>query len=53
LLSKNKGGTGAKFERDRKESMFDRVFKKELANPGPGYYQLPSEFGQYDGNIYN
>ena len=32
--------------------MFDQVFHKELANPGPGYYSTPSEFGQYDGDIY-
>lgn len=32
--------------------MFDKVFKTELEKPGPGYYQAPSEFGQYDGEIY-
>lgn len=53
LLSQNKGGTRAKFDKDKRESMFDKVFRKELANPGPGYYQVPSEFGQYDGDIYN
>lgn len=23
-----------------------------MENPGPGYYQAPSEFGLYDGDIY-
>ena len=53
MLSQNKGGTKAKFDRDMRESTFDKVFKKELENPGPGYYQMPSEFGQYDGEVMN
>lgn len=24
-----------------------------MNNPGPGSYQSPSEFGQYDGDIYS
>ena len=51
-MSQNKGGTKAKFDKDRRDSMFDKVFRKELEAPGPGYYQMPSEFGQYDGDIY-
>ena len=52
MLSQTKGGTKAKFDRDRRESTFDKIFRKELEAPGPGYYQAPSEFGQYDGDIY-
>jgi len=53
FLSQSKGGTKAKFDKTQRESMFDQVYRKELENPGPGYYQMPSEFGQYDGDIYN
>jgi hypothetical protein len=51
-LSQSKGGTKAKFDSEPRETMFDRVFRKEIEKPGPGYYQAPSEFGQYDGDIY-
>jgi hypothetical protein len=53
VLSQNRGGTQAKFDRNRRESVFDEVYRKELERPGPGYYPLPSEFGQYDGDIYS
>jgi hypothetical protein len=52
LLSNNKGGTKAKFDGEHRDTLFDQVFRRELSNPGPGYYQAPSEFGQYDGDIY-
>ena len=42
LLSNNKGGTKAKFDGEVRETLFDQVFRKELSNPGPGYYQAPS-----------
>lgn len=42
VLSQSRGGTRAKFDKTQRESMFDQVFRKELENPGPGYYQMPS-----------
>lgn len=42
VLSQNKGGTKAKFDSEKRESVFDKIFRKELGNPGPGYYQAPS-----------
>lgn len=53
MLSQHKGGNKAKFDNEKRVSLFDQVFKKELNNPGPGYYQAPSEFGLYDGDIYH
>ena len=52
VLSNNKGGTKAKFDQTKRQSLFEQVFKRQLYNPGPGYYKAPSEFGQYDGDIY-
>lgn len=31
--------------------MFDYRARKNR-NPGPGSYRSPSDFGQYDGNVY-
>ncbi len=42
ILSQNKGGTMAKFDGVKRETVFDKVYKRELSNPGPGYYQAPS-----------
>jgi hypothetical protein len=30
ILSQNKGGTKAKFDKERRESVFDKVYKKQL-----------------------
>ena len=51
--SKYKGGTQAKFARTQRKSYFDESAGTELYKPGPGNYKAPSEFGQYDGEVYN
>ena len=46
------GGTQAKFGRTSRATFIDEK-KSNIKNlPGPGYYRAPSEFGQYDGNVY-
>jgi hypothetical protein len=46
-------GTGRRaFSVDRKVSKFDEVSKTVIGNPGPGSYRTPSDFGQYDGAVY-
>ena len=50
--SKYKGGTQAKFQNSRRFTYFDAAVKSETGKPGPGNYKTPSEFGQYDGNVY-
>lgn len=50
--SKYKGGTQAKFSRTSRATFIDET-KNSIKNmPGPGFYKAPSEFGQYDGNVY-
>ena len=33
--------------------MLHTVRAKKDKNPGPGAYRSPSDFGQYDGNVYS
>ena|ERR1711937_231245 len=51
-MSNHKGGTGAKFDSERRRTRFDdaEIASKKL--PGPGRYRASSEFGQYDGDVY-
>ena len=38
-----------------KEKRVNDIIRKAVrnGNPGPGSYQMPSDFGQYDGDVYN
>ena len=40
------------FDKEKRVSDFEFKAKKNY-NPGPGTYRTPSEFGQYDGDVYN
>ena len=52
--SKYKGGTIAKFMKTPRATFFDNATRRaSQEKPGPGSYQQPSEFGQYDGNVYS
>ena len=42
----------AKFDKTRRITKFDDAAKLASRNPGPGNYKSPSEFGQYDGDVY-
>lgn len=46
------GGTQAKFNRTPRMSFVDEFKSNDKSQPGPGNYRSPSEFGQYDGNVY-
>lgn len=35
-----------------RSTYFDASVKAEKDKPGPGNYKTPSEFGQYDGDVY-
>lgn len=39
-------------DKETRENMFDFRARKNR-NPGPGSYRSPSDFGHYDGNVYN
>ena len=48
------GGTGQRaFTHRERTTLFDEHPKHQEIIPGPGSYRLPSEFGQYDGDVYN
>lgn len=51
--SKHLGGTIAKFGRSSRATFVDEVVKNDKSKPGPGFYKSPSEFGQYDGDVYS
>lgn len=40
------------FDKETRVAEFEKKAKKNY-NPGPGSYRSPSDFGQYDGDIYN
>ena len=46
------GGTQAKFNRTPRSTFIDEQKYSNKFKPGPGFYRSPSEFGQYDGNVY-
>ena len=50
--SKYKGGTQARFSKSGRNCYFDQSARTENYKPGPGNYRTPSEFGQYDGDVY-
>ena len=52
IVSSHKGGTYAKFNRNKRKTKFDEVIKKSMEMPGPGTYQAHSEFGIYDNENY-
>ena len=52
LVSENKGGSIGKFSKDKRVTKFDESRKDGLTRPGPGAYRSISEFGNYDGNVY-
>ena len=46
-------GSGKRyFDKERRVVEFDKKASKNFI-PGPGSYRSPSDFGQYDGDIYN
>lgn len=51
-ISKSSGFGKRLFDKERRIVEFE---KKALKNyyPGPGSYRHPSEFGNYDGDVYN
>lgn len=52
-ISSRHEGTGRRaFTIDKKLSKFDEYSKTFQGNPGPGSYRSPSDFGQYDGQVY-
>ena len=52
IVSSNTGGTNAKFDKTKRVTKFDEERRAASIRPGPGYYKAPSEFGQYDGDVY-
>ena len=53
-VSSRHEGTGQRaFSTGRKVSKFDEFSKTFVAYPGPGSYRSPSEFGNYDGEVYD
>ena len=52
ILSNHSGGTKAIFDHSKRITKFDQVKKQSMNHPGPGSYRMPSEFGQYDGEVY-
>jgi len=47
-------GTGLRaFTISKRVSKFDEISASRRNIPGPGSYRQPSDFGQYDGNVYN
>ena len=53
IVSVHRGGTNAKFDVERRKTRFDEAATSGKERPGPGDYKSPSEFGQYDGNVYD
>lgn len=53
VMSNHKGGTGAKFDSDKRKTRFDDAESASKKLPGPGRYRATSEFGQYDGDVYS
>ena len=49
IVSKHEGTGRRAFSVDKKISKFDQLAKTFIANPGPGSYRSPSDFGNYDG----
>jgi hypothetical protein len=52
-MSSHRGGTNAKFDSAPRRTKFDDAIRVGLTKPGPGYYKAGSEFGLYDGDVYN
>lgn len=52
-MSIHRGGTNAKFDSAPRKTKFDEATRVGLTKPGPGYYKASSEFGLYDGDVYN
>ena len=52
VVSNKIGGTQAIFNRDKRISKFETIQTQAAEKPGPGAYRMPSEFGQYDGDVY-
>lgn len=52
MISSHRGGTRAKFDSAPRKTKFDEIMQTSVTKPGPGQYKAPSEFGQYDGDIY-
>lgn len=52
-MSSHRGGTNAKFDSAPRRTKFDEATRVGMTKPGPGYYKTGSEFGQYDGDVYN
>lgn len=52
-MSIHRGGTNAKFDSAPRKTKFDEAARVGLTKPGPGYYKASSEFGHYDGDVYN
>lgn len=52
LSSRYHSSLGTKFSHARRKTFYDEDVKEKVSVPGPGNYQSPSEFGQYDGDIY-
>lgn len=52
ILSNHSGGTKAIFDHSKRITKFDQVKNHSMNQPGPGSYRMPSEFGQYDGEVY-
>ena len=41
-MSSHKGGTNAKFSKDKRTTVFDSIAKNGVLNPGPGRYRATS-----------
>ena len=51
--SKFKKQAEIKFPVSKRKTYFDDVAKGEKGKPGPGKYKVGSEFGEYDGDVYD
>lgn len=47
MLSIHKGNGTRAFDHNSRTTFTDRISKKQKKVPGPGYYQLPTQFGIY------
>lgn len=52
VLSVHKGNGTRAFDHNARTTFTDRVTKREKAVPGPGYYELSTEFGVYGDSKY-
>lgn len=52
VSSRHHSSLGTRFTHARRKTFYEDEVKEKVPLPGPGNYQSPSEFGQYDGDIY-